>query len=107
MNYYRLKIVDRDGKFTYSNILSLKNNGATSFTISPNPAKNNLMVTYPVGDQHSFIRLVQGDGKVVFTQTISVGSVQSTLDISKLTPGLYYVIVNSGKVTNTFKLVKE
>ena len=106
INYYKLKQVDIDGKGTYTNTIAV-NNASTTFSISPNPASNNIVVTHPAGDQHSIIRLLQGDGKVVMTQSISAGSVQSTLDISKLTPGLYYVVVNSGKATNTFKLVKE
>jgi hypothetical protein len=106
-NYYKLKQVDIDGNFTTSNIISVKNNAGSNFSISPNPATNNLIVTHPAGDQQSFIRLVQADGKVVFTQNISVGAVQSPLDISKLTAGLYLVFVYSGNTSNTFKLVKE
>ncbi|MDQ2864115.1 MAG: hypothetical protein M3R50_10820, partial [Bacteroidota bacterium] len=83
-NYYKLRQVDIDGNFTYSNIIILKNNASSNFSISPNPAKSNIIVTHPVGDQQSFIRLVQADGKVVFTQNISVGTGQSSLDISKL-----------------------
>ncbi len=107
LNYYRLKMVDNDGKFTYSNIIRLKNNANESFSLLPNPAKNNLIVSHPAGDQQSFIRLVQADGKEIFTQKISLGSIQSSLDISKLTPGMYFVLVYSGNTTNTFKLVKE
>ncbi|MEO9021429.1 MAG: T9SS type A sorting domain-containing protein [Ginsengibacter sp.] len=107
LNFYRLKIVDKDGKFTYSDIIRLKNNANSSFSVFPNPAKNNLVVTHPAGDQQSFIRLVQADGKVVYRLTISVGAIQSSLDISKLTPGIYFVLVYAGNTTNTFKVVKE
>jgi hypothetical protein len=106
-NYYKLIQVDIDGYFTYSNIISLKNNASTSFNIFPNPAKNSLLVTHPAGDKQSNIKLVQADGKVVFIQKIAVRGIQSSLDISKLTAGLYFVIVNSGNATNAFKLVKE
>lgn len=107
LNYYRLKMTDKDGRFTYSSIIRLKNNGNTGFSLFPNPAKNNLIVTHPVGREQAFIQIVQGDGKVVYKQTISVGAVQSSLDISALTPGLYFVSVYSGKETYSFKLIKE
>ena len=106
-NYYKLKQVDLDGNFTYGNTISVKNNAVSNFSISPNPAINNLIVTHPAGDQHSSIRLVQADGKRVLTQNIAAGAIQSSLDISKLTPGVYFVLVNSGKESKSFKVVKD
>ena len=106
-NYYKLKQVDLDGNFTFGNTISVKYNAVNNFSISPNPATNNLIVTHPVGDQHSSIRLVQAEGKVVLTQNISAGSIQSSLDISKLAPGVYFVLVNAGKTSKSFKVVKE
>jgi hypothetical protein len=106
-NYYKLKQVDIDGNFTFGNTISVKYNAVNNFSISPNPATNNLIVTHPVGDQHSSIRLVQAEGKVVLTQNISAGSIQTSLDISKLAPGVYFVFVNAGKTSKSFKVVKE
>lgn len=107
MNYYRLKMVDKDGRFTYSNIIRLKNNVKSVFSMFPNPAKNNLVVTHPAGSDQSFIQLVQADGKVVYNQNITAGAVQSSLDISALKPGIYLVSVFSDNQTSSFKLVKE
>jgi chondroitin AC lyase len=106
-NYYRLKMFDKDGRYTYSNIIRLKNNSTVSFSIFPNPAKSNLTVTHPAGDQNSYIRLSQTDGKILLTQRISVGTLQSTLNISALTPGIYFITVYSDKAKDIFKIIKE
>ncbi len=106
-NYYRLKIVDKDGKFVYSNIIRLKNNASTNFSIFPNPAKSNLIVTHPVGSERSFISLLQADGKLLLKQKITSGALQTSLNISRLIPGVYIITVNAGKVTNSYKLIKE
>ena len=42
VNYYRLKIVDKDASFQYSEIRKVDNSVNFSAVIYPNPAKNNL-----------------------------------------------------------------
>ncbi len=106
-NYYRLKIVDNDGKFVYSNIIKLKNNASTNFSIFPNPAKNNLIVTHAAGSERSFISLLQADGKLLLKQKITTGALQSSLDISRLIPGVYIITVGVGKNSSSYKLIKE
>lgn len=39
--YYRLKMIDRDGQFTYSPVIVLQKNDADSWALFPNPAKQN------------------------------------------------------------------
>ena len=99
--------MDKDGKFVYSNIIRLKNNASTNFSIFPNPAKSNLIVTHPVGSERSFISLLQADGKLLLKQKITSGALQTSLNISRLIPGVYIITVNAGKVTNSYKLIKE
>jgi len=47
--FYRLKMVDKDGSFKSSRIVSLKKGSIASPVINvfPNPAKDNIMVSYP------------------------------------------------------------
>ncbi len=107
INYYRLKMMDKNGHYTYSSIIRLKNNSNSGFSMFPNPAKNNLIVTHPIVPAESFIQIIQLDGKVVFKQNISIGAVQTSIDISTLHQGLYLVYVYSDKEVTSFKLIKE
>jgi len=44
-NYYRLKMIDIDGKFTYSNTVLVKFAGGKGLKLSPVPATNKLTIT--------------------------------------------------------------
>ncbi|MCC6186710.1 MAG: hypothetical protein IT256_06120, partial [Chitinophagaceae bacterium] len=50
--YYRLKMIDRDGQFTFSNTLKIvgKQNIESMASVSPNPAKTNLSISLPNKD---------------------------------------------------------
>lgn len=106
-NYYRVKTVDKDARFVYTNTIRLKHATKSVFSLFPNPAKNNLVVTHPMGSQQSTIQLMQADGKVVYKQKIPAGAIQSSLDISAFTPGAYIVVISSASETKSIKLVKE
>ncbi len=107
LNYYRLKMVDKDARFTYSNTIILKNNNAGKFNFYPNPVKNALLIDHAAGDQNSFVQVAQADGKLMIKQQIVPTAVQTSVDFTKLLPGVYFVSITSGKETNTFKVVKE
>ena len=44
VNYYRLKMVNKDGTFKYSNVVAVKMNGGALFSIFPNPAQHDIFV---------------------------------------------------------------
>lgn len=94
VNFYRLKQVDADGKFTYSTIVKveIKSNGA--FVVYPNPAKDQLNVEFPESYRKGFVRLVNTLGEVVYTGRISSDNKQ-TIDISNLSSGNYVVEIES------------
>jgi|GEM_PF-2854032 len=67
-NYYRLKQVDRDGKFTYFKVASLRfaNTKVSAFSIYPNPAKNNLIAQLQViVTRSASLQLVNIEGKII------------------------------------------
>ena len=70
VNYYRLKMVDNDGKFTYSNVVLLRNNSATQIPqVVNNPFKNYLDIRFPklpTGEVR--LQLTSPSGSVVKTQ---------------------------------------
>jgi hypothetical protein len=66
LSYYRLKQLDRDGKFTYSHIVMVNSKVNTGFGVSPNPVvTNHVVFTHSVARHGSVIRIISGDGKTV------------------------------------------
>ena len=87
INYYRLKQVDLDRKFTYSNITSVVFN-TKNISFYPNPASKTIFFNKPI--ESVIIQDMQG--KEIIKRQI----IKSNLDISKLQPGLYFIDINLG-----------
>ncbi len=95
---YRLKMVDKDGKFTYSNIVTLELSGKNLFVLNqnyPNPVKGTTQLSYQLNtDAKVNIDLFSIDGKRIATlvnESQNTGTYNFTLDCKKysLAPGNY------------------
>lgn len=82
-NYFRLKMVDLDGRFTYSNITSINQNGR-KLTVSPNPAFDFIAVDHIQEADLSKIEITTIHG-----QKVSCPLNHHQIDISQLIPGVY------------------
>jgi hypothetical protein len=106
--YYRLKMVDKDGKFKMSNVvlITLTNQGLR-FTIKPNPATNYFVITCDASaPPDAVVNITDFSGRSVLTQTITLSGGQK-INISGLPKGVYMVIINTGENITTQKLVIE
>ncbi len=108
VNYYRLKQVDYDGHFTYSNIATVNfENVATAFKIFPNPAVNSVNISLPPATVTSVIEVYDLSGKKVMEKQIDANTVSKSLDVSMLPAGVYQLRLMQGTQQQTIKLVKE
>ena len=111
INYYRLKMVDKDGAFTYSPVRTVNNSGTFSISISPNPAKDNLRLQIN-NDKKTTLQsqIFSQDGKVVFSNSFAAteGSILRNINISSLSKGSYFLKVTSiEKEENVIKFEKQ
>ena len=78
MNYYRLKQVDKDGKYSYSGIASVEFlNDGSLFTIAPNPANDNITITIPKSNSASEIVIYDVTGKKTLQEEIAANILQN------------------------------
>ncbi len=112
---YRLKMIDRDGKFEYSNTEYVILEGANSLTIkgvTPNPVVTDANVSVSVYESANVeMYLVDMSGKVVanvFTGNLSAGSHIIKLNAADIASGNYTLVLNSNNIvrTITVKIVK-
>ncbi len=106
--YYRLKMVDKDGKFEMSKVVSvtLANQGLR-FIIKPNPAKNYFVITHDASaSSDALVNIIDFSGRSVFKQTITLSGEQK-INISALPKGVYMVTIKTGYNITTQKLVIE
>ena len=93
VDYYRLKIIDRNGGYTYSKTVAVAFDDVTGITIFPNPANDVVYIQLPAQQDPVVLELHDCAGKLVRTIRLpSAGGVISTsFDISGLARGVYYL----------------
>ncbi len=102
--YYRLKLMDKDGSFTYSEIRKVVFAGQTTVSVYPNPARNFVTVSGLSGK--SAIKLMDVTGRTL--QTITTESPYEKIKVSTLAKGIYNLVIVSDKGgVITKKVVKE
>jgi hypothetical protein len=102
--YYRLKMVDHNGSFTYSNVVFIKTKGALVLQLSPNPASNQLTVSGMEGKGQ--VKLFDMNGRLMMKKDVSALQTVS-LDISQLSKGAYIVKYFNGANASIQKFNKQ
>ncbi|MDN3656648.1 T9SS type A sorting domain-containing protein [Ferruginibacter paludis] len=95
--FYRLKMADKDGGFTLSNVVKLSSANNAMFTIFPNPAKAFVFVNLPVATTDSKIKISDMAGRVLRTIDVKKSTSQLKLNTGNLTAGTYKIIYNDGE----------
>lgn len=110
MNYYRLKQIDTDGRFTYSGIVRVVfNNGKSGPVVFPNPVRNQLTVMLPVqvnGNSRQTVTVFDSKGAAVYKRRTS--GITNYVDFSKFTAGNYVITLSddTGKINWQQKIIK-
>lgn len=104
INYYRLKMIDADGRFTYSHALRMKMEGQRDIIIYPNPAADVIVVGLPSSKQ-SNISIYNVAGNQVFSREMNGNYL--TVPVSQLPAGIYTVRISQGESLYNYKLVKR
>lgn len=97
--YYRLKQVDYDGQFEYSEVLKIENASARVVDIYPNPSQGVLHIRHAESVDEIEIRNLQG--KLVYSSTEPL----ETLEISHLQNGIYLMRLSVANQLITKQLV--
>ncbi|MEO7045238.1 MAG: T9SS type A sorting domain-containing protein, partial [Ferruginibacter sp.] len=94
-NFYRLKMVDKDGKSSFSNVIKINYEASISaLEIYPNPASSLLNIKISSNKNENIVLKVTGaSGRTIIKRSSSVnaGITQVPFNIEKLSSGLYYV----------------
>jgi hypothetical protein len=101
-NLYRLKMIDLDGTFAYSRIVSLSFDDVAKATFYPNPATDKVKVKLEgaTSSDVTKITLFTVDGKVAYTANKLI---QGEIDVTNLQSGAYVVTttLRNGKTQNS------
>jgi hypothetical protein len=109
VNYYRLKIADKDGNYKYSDIRVTRRNGKSGeITLFPNPVHTLFKVVLPeAAPAQTIVQLYNTEGRLV--RINSAGNQQIiSMNIADLPGGVYYMrIVTAETILYTAKIQKD
>ena len=108
--YYRLKMVDKDGKFTYSKVISAKLNVIAKAVIFPNPVISTAAIQLQSEHAESVtLKIVSSDGKVLSTNTynLTAGNNLIALNTEVLAAGVYAVVITGQNINEHLTFSKQ
>ena len=104
VNFYRIKQVDKDGRFSYSPVRMIKFSPNHILTISPNPAKDYIKIYSSQGDVN--VEIFDASGHKMISRKLMIGD--NRLDISRFTKGVYTIVADkNGSRLETSKILKQ
>lgn len=109
--YYRLKMVDMDGKFTYSNVIMVRKEkkAISGISLSPNPVISSANATVRFDASRAAVvnlRVVDMAGRQVLAQQNNITEGSNSIQVNnlnRLQPGLYIIQLMNGSELSTFK----
>ena len=97
-NYYRLKQIDFNDQYEYSNVINIKFSNESKIDIYPNPTTGKINIK-GIDTELTEIEIYDSLGKLVRYLPQNMGNV----DISELPIGVYFISIKS----NNFKFTKR
>jgi uncharacterized repeat protein (TIGR01451 family) len=94
-NYYRLKMVDIDGKYAHSNqTVILERGKGDNLMLYPNPAHNSVTLEHPISIKNVKVKLMDISGRMIRIIEIPAYSAKTTLSLEGIDAGVYMLIWN-------------
>lgn len=104
VNFYRLKMLDRDGRFEYSPVRTVNNSGSFYVSVYPNPANDKLNLQINI-DKKAVLQLqvLSMDGRVLLSKQVNAeaGTSLTSLEVAALHSGGYLLKVSSTEQEQT------
>jgi hypothetical protein len=109
-NFYRLKSIDKDERFTWSNIVEVVFSADALVTIHPNPVSSSLKILIQNSlEKNATVQVTDMQGKILINKTFSLISGQNSvvLPVQALPVGSYMARIVKGNEVNVLKFIKQ
>lgn len=112
-NYYRLKMIDNDGRYSYSNVIVFlgdRSKGIIVNNIKPNPFTESINLSVILQQAQTLsIRIIDVTGRVVSTRQVHATAGNNVIvysDLHRLADGVYYVCISTNDAMLQQKILK-
>jgi trimeric autotransporter adhesin len=110
INYYRIKVIDKNGAISYSDVRKVNFGKGTVVSVYPNPAKVevNLTLTGSMINKAATISVISVEGKVLSTKRLTAASQTEVVDVSQFASGKYIIriVTNNEVINKTIEVIK-
>jgi hypothetical protein len=110
INFYRLRMVDVNGKSEYSVIIRLQTSKEEGLKLFPTLATISVQLNFEMKSKGSaIVRVVDMSGKIIVQQNMALdaGIISRTIDVSSLIAGNYLLQIDAEGKTSTAKFIKQ
>jgi hypothetical protein len=104
INYYRLKQIDYDGKYDYSEIVYVRNYLDTGISLYPNPAKEHITINSSNILTNQQFLVYDAMGRQINLSSSKENEYTVRLNTSSLESGIYFIKLSSGNLRKVIKL---
>jgi hypothetical protein len=105
INYYRLKMVNIDNSFNYSDIKIVRTTAVSKISFFPNPAQSFVNVSLVQSENETSIQLLNISGQILQTQKVS-GATTVSFNVQQYAKGIYVLrVMNSDGTSVSNKIV--
>ncbi len=106
INYYRLKLVDKDASYKYSEVRNISIQQLLAY-LAPNPVLSNTNAILYLSDNTSAnISIADVNGRVLW-ESVTKDASSVTLPVSAYLSGMYFITLKSGNTFQVIKLIKQ
>lgn len=102
VNYYRLKMIDKDGQYTYSKMITIRTNGP-SLQVYPNPNNGQFTIQIDNAGRSTSLQLFDANGKMVHKQQLVQGINQ--VNLKMISAGIYMLRIEDESQSHIERLI--
>lgn len=106
-NFYRIKQVDIDGRYTYSSIVEINIASASAaIRLQTNPVRDAVTLSNPGLQMITRLQILDLSGRVILDRAPNSNNGQITVDIHGIQRGYYLLRFSTGATVSTLPLIK-
>jgi hypothetical protein len=106
-NFYRIKQVDIDGRYSYSSVVEVNVSSApAAIRLQTNPVRNALTLVNPGRQLINRLQILDLTGRVILDQTLNSSDLWITADVQAIQPGYYLLRYRSATVMSAIAFIK-
>ncbi len=107
--FYRLKMIDTDGSFAYSAIVSLEAIAPLELSVYPSPATSDLYIrALKPSFSKATISIKNITGQMILEKQVQFNGQSARVDVAMLKPGIYVITITDVDLTKTsLRFIKE